>query len=60
MITQAASQSFAEVHDRMPLSLNAEQVARLMNPEEDVKKSPTGFVWAIRRASMAPGRWARE
>lgn len=37
MITQAASESFAEVHDRMPLSLNAEQVARWMNPEEDVK-----------------------
>lgn len=36
MITQAASESFAEVHDRMPLSLNAEQVARWMNPEEDV------------------------
>lgn len=37
MITQAASESFAEVHDRMPLSLNAEQTARWMNPEEDVK-----------------------
>jgi type I restriction-modification system DNA methylase subunit len=37
MITQAASESFAEVHDRMPLSLNAEQVTRWMNPEEDVK-----------------------
>jgi hypothetical protein len=24
-------------HDRMPLSLDAEQVARWMNPEEDVK-----------------------
>ena len=37
MITQAASESFAEVHDRMPLSLNAQQVARWMNPQEDVK-----------------------
>lgn len=37
MITQAASESFAEIHDRMPLSLNAEQAARWMNPEEDVK-----------------------
>jgi putative SOS response-associated peptidase YedK len=37
MITQAASESFAEVHDRMPLSLNAEQVARWMNPEQEVK-----------------------
>lgn len=37
MITQAAGEPFAEVHDRMPLSLNEEQVARWMNPEEEVK-----------------------
>ena len=37
MITQAASESFAEIHDLMPLSLNTVQVSRWMNPEEEVK-----------------------
>lgn len=35
MITQAASLAFAEVHDRMPLSLTTEQAKRWMNPDED-------------------------
>lgn len=37
MITQAASESFEEIRDRMPLSLNTEQVTRWINPNEDVK-----------------------
>ena len=37
IITQAANKSFAEVNDRMPLSLRAEQITRWMNPAEDIE-----------------------
>lgn len=36
MITQAASKSFAEVHDRMPLSLNVEQANLWMSPDGEI------------------------
>lgn len=52
MITQAASPSFAEVHDRMPLSLNPEQVQRWLNPDEEpslliqqLRGHSEGVVW---------------
>lgn len=39
MITQAAGESFADEHDRMPLSLNTEQVAHWMCPGGMLKAS---------------------
>lgn len=53
MITQAASQPFDDIHDRMPLSLNDEQMQRWLNPEEDI----SNLIKELRGAS-APLQWS--